>query len=370
MSERSIFVINTGSSSLKFGVYSIQVGTERLEFAASADRIGHSDGTLELRDSDGALLRIEKCFFNSEAEALARATLWLGEVSKIKPSAIGHRIVHGGPHLTSHQRITPSLLIELKKCTHFAPLHVPVALELIDMIGRMYPMTPQYACFDTAFHTTLPESASRFAIPRELYEEGIRRYGFHGLSYESIVYQLGEDLPERTVIAHLGSGASLVALRYGRSIDTTMGLTPTGGIPMGTRSGDLDPGVLLYLLREKKLNVDSLENLLNYQSGLKGLSGHSGDMRELETLADGGDQRAELAIEIFCRSIRKVIAAYAAVLGGLDLLVFTGGIGEKSFRIRKSICEGLQFMKIKHRVILSQEDLQIARHCVAMMKND
>jgi acetate kinase len=370
MFENSILVINAGSSSLKFGIYSIHGGKEKVELSGSADRIGLSEGRIEWRDSGDLVLRSENLFFKTEGDALEHALQSLQEISAIEPRAIGHRIVHGGPHLVCHQIITPELLKELKNCTHFAPLHIPVAIQLIEVAGRLYPKVAQYACFDTAFHTTIPEVASRFALPRELFEEGIHRYGFHGLSYESIVHQLGKELPERTVVAHLGSGASLVALKDGRSVDTTMGLTPTGGIPMQTRSGDLDPGVLLYLLRVKKMNVDSLEVLLNDHSGLSALADCDGDMRALESAADGGDLKAALAIDIFCMSIRKVIAAYAAVLGELDLLIFTGGIGEHSARIRKSICNGLQFIKVKDRVISSQEDLQIARHCDAMMRKD
>jgi acetate kinase len=370
MSESAIFVVNPGSSSLKFGIYSQALGNEKLLLSGSADRIGQSDGTLELRDADQRIVRTEKLFFKSEGDALVHLIQWLREFSKIKPSAIGHRIVHGGPHLTYHQLITPSLLIELKLCTHLAPLHTPVSLKLIEVIGRMYPMVAQYACFDTAFHTTLPESAARFAIPRELFAEGIRRYGFHGLSYESIVFQLGQELPERTVIAHLGSGASLVALKNGISVDTTMGLTPTGGIPMETRSGDLDPGVLLYLMRVKQMDVKALESMLIHQSGLKAVSDSDGDMRTLLDTADAGDLKAKLAIDIFCIAVRKVIAAYTAVLGGIDLLVFTGGIGEQSQRIRSMIGSGLGFLNLKERVFPSQEDVQIARHCREMMTKE
>jgi acetate kinase len=272
---------------------------------------------------------------------------------------------------------------------HFAPLHIPIALQLVRNGERSYPNVPQFACFDTAFHRSIPEAAARFALPRELFDEGIRRYGFHGLSYESIVHQIGKEFPSRTIVAHLGNGSSLAAVKDGQSVDTTMGLTPTGGIPMATRSGDLDPGVLLYLLRVKKTDADSLEKLLNRDSGLTALSGGKGDMRDLEAAADGGDPKAQLAIEVFCASVRKVIAAYTEVLGGLNMLVFTGGIGEHSARIRDGICRGLDFLgvsiddsanqsnggeistkqsKVRVRVVPSQEDLQIARHCRTMMR--
>jgi len=354
--DASILVINTGSSSLKFGLYKGLGDDVQLTHEGLADNIGHEHATLTLKDASGDILRSEQTSLQHQADALDHATTWLRELAPLHPTAIGHRVVHGGPRLTAHQRITPELIAELKACIHFAPLHIPVSLELIERAARTYPNTPQYACFDTAFHTTIPEAAARFPLPRALFDEGIRRYGFHGLSYESIVHQLGDELPSRAVIAHLGSGASLVALKDGRSIDTTMGLTPTGGIPMATRSGDLDPGVLLFLMRVKHMDADALEQLLNRDSGLKALSGGISDMRELEA-SDTPD--ACLAIDVFATAIRKVIAAYTAELGGLDMLVFSGGIGEHSERIRNAASAGVS---AAIRIIPSQEDLQIARH--------
>lgn len=391
MPDAPILVINTGSSSLKFGLYAEQDGDEQPLFDGLASGIGGSGGKLELKDAHGRVLRSENLSFASQGDALEQGARWLAELSQSKPCAVGHRVVHGGPRLVTHQLITPAVLQELKSCVHFAPLHIPLALELIKKAEEFYPGLPQFACFDTAFHTTLPEVAARFALPRDLFDEGIHRYGFHGLSYESIVHQLGKALPSRTVMAHLGSGASLAAVRDGRSVDTTMGLTPTGGIPMATRSGDLDPGVLLYLLRMKHMNADSLEKLLNRESGLLALSGGKADMRSLEAAADSGDRDAKLAIEIFCMAIGKVISAYTAVLGGLDMLVFAGGIGENSARIRSSVCNTLDFLglnlddsanqlngrtistnqsRVRVSVIPSQEDRQIARHCRAVMRND
>lgn len=391
MSKEPILVINTGSSSLKIGLYVEQDGEEQLLLDGLADGIGRGDGKLELHDHQGHTLRSEALSFATQGDALEHAAHWMAELSHEKPCALGHRVVHGGPRLTEHQLITPAVLEELQACLHFAPLHIPMALDLIRKAEGSYPNLPQFACFDTAFHNTIPEVAARFPLPRELFEEGIRRYGFHGLSYESIVHQLGASLPSRTVIAHLGSGASLAALNDGRSVDTTMGLTPTGGIPMATRSGDLDPGVLLYLLRVKQTNAESLESLLNHRSGLTALSGGKGDMRDLEIAADRGDVEAELAIDIFCTSICKAIAAYAAVLGGLDMLVFSGGIGEHSARVRNEVCGSLGFLgiasndqdieqspitltpdvqrRVRVRIIPSEEDRQIARHCRAMMQS-
>jgi acetate kinase len=383
MADKPILVINSGSSSLKFGLYVQRDGAEQAVLDGLADGIGRDSGKLELKDAQSRTLRSEAIRFASEDEALSQAARWLAELSQLKPVAVGHRVVHGGPHLLAHQLITPAVLAELQNCVHFAPLHIPTALRLITAAEKAYPQLPQFACFDTAFHTTIPEVGSRFALPRPLFDEGIHRYGFHGLSYESIVHQLGAGLPSRTVIAHLGNGASLAAVKDGRSVDTSMGLTPTGGIAMATRSGDLDPGVLLYLLRVKKMNADSLEHMLNRESGLIGISAGKSDMRDLESAADSGDRKAQMAIEIFCTGIRKVIAGYAAVLGGLDMLVFSGGIGEHSARVRSSVCNGLGFLgasiddaanqsdsstisakgsKVGLGIVPSQEDLQIARH--------
>jgi acetate kinase len=390
MAEDCILVINTGSSSLKFGLYAERQGDEQVLLDGLADGIGQSSSTLEVKDGEGKTLRSQKLSFASRHEALSHATQWLNELSPGKPLAIGHRVVHGGPRLTAHQRITPELVAELQACIHFAPLHIPMALQLIAEAEHAYPDLPQFACFDTAFHRTMPESAERFPLPKELFDDGIRRYGFHGLSYESIVFQLGDKLPSRTVMAHLGSGASLAAVRDGRSIDTSMGLTPTGGIPMATRTGDLDPGVLLYLQRAKQMDPDALEKLLNHNAGLTALSGGTSDMRKLQTAADAGDDAAELAIEVFCMAIRKTIAAYAAELGGLDMLIFAGGIGEHSAVLRRRVCDGLKFFgmtiddakncanaaeishsssKIRVCIVSSQEDRQIARYCRVMMRH-
>ncbi|HEX5424519.1 MAG TPA: acetate/propionate family kinase [Candidatus Acidoferrales bacterium] len=390
MHEPVILVINSGSSSLKFGLYVNRDGEEHPLVEGEAEGIGQSNGKLELRDSNGRILRSEGAAFASQADALDRAAQWLGERSFGAPAAIGHRVVHGGPRLVAHQAITSAVLKKLKDSVHFAPLHIPLSLELIRAAQERYPKVPQFACFDTAFHNTMPEEAARFALPDELFAEGIRRYGFHGLSYESIVHQLrlAGNLPTRTIVAHLGNGASLAAIKNGRSVDTTMGLTPTGGIPMATRTGDLDPGVILYLQRVKGADADSLERLLNRDSGLTALSGGKSDMRDLQAAAAKGDSRARLAIEIFCRSIRKVIAAYATVLGGADLVVFTGGIGEHSSQVRANVCDGLGILgilidsgrnqrnertisadnsNVQVAVVPSEEDRQIARHCRSMI---
>lgn len=243
---------------------------------------------------------------------------------------------------------------------------------------------PQIACFDTAFHRTLPEYAARLPLPYEFWTKGIRRYGFHGLSFESIVHTLGSELPPRVIVAHLGNGCSLCAIRDGKSVDTTMGLTPTGGVMMGTRSGDLDPGVLLHLLRVEGYSAEKLDQLLNHESGLQGVSGKTSDMRQLLASTDKG---ADLAVEMFCYSIAKFIAAMVVALGGVDLLVFTAGIGEHAAPVRSNICSRLGHLGIaldesanrknadvinasesgcEVRVIPTDEELQIARHCVQL----
>jgi acetate kinase len=288
------------------------------------------------------------------------------------PVAVGHRVVHGGPHLRSHQLITPQVLDQLRSATHFAPLHIPQALTLIASAQSIFPSAAHFACFDDAFHRTIPEVASHFALPHGYFDAGIQRYGFHGISYESLVHHFGVTLPERSIFAHLGNGASLCALRNGMSIDTTMGLTPTGGIPMGTRSGDLDPGIFLHLLRNEKLDADKLEDLFNHQSGLLGLSSGESDVKMLEERARSGDPKARLALDIFAVAVRKMIGGYMALLRGADLLVFTGGIGEHSDYIRSKATEGLELLGLtadKIHIVTAQEERQIARHCREMMLN-
>jgi acetate kinase len=299
----------------------------------------------------------------------------LTEQHHARPSAVGHRVVHGGPHLRAHQRITADVRRQLHDAVHFAPLHIPPALALIDEAEKIFDDAPHFACFDTAFHATLPPRAAHLALPRRYAEAGVMRYGFHGLSYESLVTRLGADLPARAVFAHLGNGSSVCALRDGQSIDTSMGLTPTGGVPMGTRSGDLDPGVLLYLMRVEKLDAGALETLLNRESGLAGYADGESDMQALEKRAAAGDANASLALDAFATAVRKTIGGYAALLGGIDLLVFTGGIGEHSGEIRRRVCDGLAFMGLtesdpagKVRAIHTEEEKQIARHCRTLLR--
>ncbi len=365
-----ILALNSGSSSLKFGVYCRGADDEEAMLAGSAEGIGRGNGSLHIRSSHGKSLVARECIHESQSDALATLATALREHIHHLPVAVGHRVVHGGPHLQTHQLITPQVLDQLRAATHFAPLHIPQALTLIASAQSIFPSAQHFACFDDAFHRTLPEIASHLPLPQRYFDAGIRRYGFHGLSYESLVRHFGSQIPERAIFAHLGNGASLCALRQGLSVDTTMGLTPAGGIPMGTRSGDLDPGVVLFLMRNQKLGADELEDLLNHQSGLFGLSSGESDVKALEARAHSGDPHAALALEVFAVAVRKVIGAYAALLGGADLVVFTGGIGEHSDYVRSIATNGLESIGItadKIQIVAAQEELQIARHCRGLM---
>ncbi len=365
-----IFVLNSGSSSLKFGVYHRGASDEEALLTGSADGVGHGNGTLHIRSSTGELLVRREGILESQSNALATVAEEIRKHIHAAPVAVGHRVVHGGPHLLTHQLITPPVLDELRSATHFAPLHIPQALSLIASAQSLFPSAAQFACFDDVFHQTMPEVASHLAIPQRYFQAGVRRYGFHGLSYESLVHHFGAQLPERAIFAHLGNGASLCALRNRVSIDTTMGLTPTGGIPMGTRSGDLDPGVFVYLLRTEQLGADEMEDLINHQSGLFALSCGESDVKSLEDRARGKDPQATLALNVFVISVRKAIGAYVALLGGVDLLVFTGGIGEHSDYVRSAATNGLEFLGLtadKIKIVPAEEERQIARHCRRMI---
>jgi acetate kinase len=365
-----ILALNSGSSSLKFGLYRPGASDEESVLTGSAEGIGRGSGTLNIRASDGSSLVGNEHVLESQSAALTTLAAAIAKHVHATPVAVGHRVVHGGPNLLTHQLITPQVLDQLRAATHFAPLHIPQALTLIFAAQKIFPQAAHFACFDTAFHRTMPELASHLPIPQRYFDAGIRRYGFHGLSYESLVHHFGAQLPARAIFAHLGNGASLCAVRNGQSIDTTMGLTPTGGILMGTRSGDLDPGVLLYLMRNEKLGAGELEDLLNHHSGLFALSSGESDVKALQDRARTNDARANLALDVFATAVRKAIGAYVALLGGIDLLVFTGGIGEHSDHIRSAATQGLDALGLtaaKIQVIAAEEEPQIARHCRAMM---
>jgi acetate kinase len=365
--DNAILVLNSGSSSLKFGLFIPGANDEQLILEGSADNIGRDSGSLRIGDVSGKDLLRRDHILESQPEALTAIIDALHDFAHTTPIAVGHRVVHGGPHLREHQRITPAVISTLEASVHFAPLHIPQSLALIRQAQRALPNTPNFACFDTAFHRTLPEVAAHLPIPTRFRDVGVIRYGFHGLSCESVVARLNP-IPQRVIIAHLGNGSSITAVLDGKSVDTSMGLTPTGGIPMSTRSGDLDPGVLIYLLRNEHLSADELEQLLNRQCGLFAFSNGESDMQALLGREATNEPTAALAIDAFCTAIRKYIGAYSALLGGLDLLVFTGGIGQHSAPIRTRVCSGLGFLGLdpgnpnKVLALPAQEELQIARH--------
>jgi acetate kinase len=380
---QTILVLNSGSSSLKFGLFKADetdqgaagAHDETLLLEGSAEGIGRADGRLQVKSSDGSVLMQSAHAMGSQTDALHKLAEVLAQQGHTRPVAVGHRVVHGGPHLREHQRLTPEVRKQLQEAVHFAPLHIPPALALIDQASKIFNDATHFVCFDTAFHRTLPPLAAQLALPRRYAQAGVIRYGFHGLSYESLVRRLGDDMPARAVFAHLGNGSSLCALRDGKSVDTSMGLTPTGGVPMATRSGDLDPGVLLYLLRTEQLDANTLETLLNRESGLAGFTEGEGDLQALEKRSAGGDQDAELAIDVFATAVRKYVGAYAALLGGIDLLVFAGGIGEHSAEVRRRVCSGLEFLGLhaddpagKVHTMHTEEERQIARHCRALLQ--
>lgn len=378
--EQTILCLNGGSSSLKFAVYRTSDKTEERIFSGAIEGIGQTLGKAWLRSGDQAL-QDESGKFPDHTAAVRVMFAALKEQEVKELVAAGHRIVHGGPKFTLPQLIDEKLKNGLSQIVPFAPLHLPSQLEMIEAVAAHFSDLPQVACFDTAFHSRMPEVAQRFALPQKLWEQGIRRYGFHGLSYEYVTGKLGKELGRRAIIAHLGNGASMVALKDGLPVDTSMGLTPTGGFMMGTRSGDLDPGLLIHLLKNG-YSADQLEKLLDHEAGLLGVSGETGDMKVL-LQRSRTDDAARMAVQMFAYQVHKFIGAYAAVLNGLDTLVFTGGIGERAGEVRVQICSGLEHLgvaldasanaqnadvislpasKCKVRVIQTDEDLIIARH--------
>jgi acetate kinase len=379
-----ILSLNGGSSSLKFAVYRLREEREERIFSGAVEAIGESSGKAWLRGEDKALQE-ESGKFPDHTAAIKKMFAALREQGVEKLAAAGHRIVHGGPKFTAPQLIDEKLKIELKALIPFAPLHLPSQLAMIETVATHFPDLPQVACFDTAFHSRMPEVAQRFALPQKLWEQGIRRYGFHGLSYEYVVSKLGQELGRRAIIAHLGNGASMVALKDGLPVDTSMGLTPTGGFMMGTRSGDLDPGVLIHLLKEG-YSADRLEELVDHKAGLLGVSGQISDMKALLEKSQT-NSAVRMAVQMFAYQVRKFIGAYAAVLNGLDTLVFTGGIGERAGEVRADICLGLEYLgvaldaaangrnaevisrpgtKCTILVVPTDEDLMIVRHTRAI----
>ncbi len=377
-----ILCINSGSSSLKFALCTIGGPDEDVLARGAVENLGEPEGHIWLQIGAQNIHTPADMVLDHHA-AVGMMFQLLATHHITAPRAVGHRLVSGGPHHIAHARIDAPFLRNLHKAVCFAPLHLPAEIDAIEAISHHYPRLPQVACLDTAFHASLPEVAARLPLPRHLWDEGVRKYGFHGLSYEYIMSTLPPPAYQgRVIIAHLGNGASMAAVVNGRPVDTTMGLTPAGGFMMGTRSGDLDPGVLLYLLAEKAYSPRTIEDIVNHNSGLRGVSGTTGDMQSL-LRERATDPSAAQAIEMFCYQARKTAGALAAAMNGIDTLVFTGGIGEHAAPIRASIAEGLAHLGVRLaadanlanaqtisvpgsqvtvRVIPTHEDLMIARH--------
>lgn len=346
--QSTVLAINGGSSSIKLSLFSAGPTPRRL-LAGQIERVGQDGSTLTIKPGKGQPEQRQPIAAADPAQAAEQLIRWLEQQGWLEGlTALGHRIVHGGPHLNTTQKITPSVLEELRRAAAIDPDHLPGEIDLIEGFARHVPDRPQVACFDTSFYRDLPSVARLLALPRRYEEQGVRRYGFHGLSYTFLLEELerldgAAAANGRVILAHLGSGASLTAVHQRRPVDTTMGFTPTGGIPMGTRSGDLDPGVLIYLQRNEKLSVDQLDHLVNHQAGLRGLSDSSADVRDL-LAREGQDARAADALAVFCYQIKKTIGAFAAALGGVDTLVFSGGIGEHAAPVRQRVCTRLEHL--------------------------
>ncbi len=362
-----VLALNCGSSSLKFGLYRADAKRAAAICDGEAEEIGGAHSSFWFRRADGEKVQAQ-CSLRDHEAALSHALDSLRQPGMERPSAVGHRFVHGGPRLSSHRLLDAEVMKDLEGAVEYAPLHMPAALQVLRTVERKLPGLPQAICLDTAFHRTMPDVSRTYALPEAVRKLGVERYGFHGLSIESILGQLAT-IPERLIVAHLGNGASITAIRNARSVDTTMGLTPTGGVMMGTRCGDLDPGVAVYLLRHGYEDAERLENVFDQQSGLRGVSGLSSDVRELEE-ARSENAGSDLALRMFCYQVRKAIGGMAAALGGADMLVFTGGIGEHADKLRREIVDGLLFLNadaLDVRVLPSQEDEQIAKNTARLV---
>jgi acetate kinase len=377
-------------------MYEAGDGQREKLFEGAVDGIGIDLGKFWIKNEAGKKLvdQTPPLPNRSVAFKLVADALNSGQFSA--PAAIGHRVVCGGPNIRDNQRITPQLIDEIESYSALAPLHTPIAVYIMREALRLFPGVANFAILDTYFHRTLPEVAARLPIPSEYVAMGVRRYGYHGISYESIVYQLQPNVPEKLIVAHLGNGASISAIRNGKCLDTSMGLTPTGGIISGSRTGDIDPGVLIYILRkiaettpDAAQAADKLEAIVNKKSGLLGVSELSNDMRDLREAIASGNAKARLAVDKFTWTIARWIGSYVAELNGLDMLVFTGGIGENDIASRAEICAGLGALgividsernnvrgaavisspnsKVVARVIPPAEDLMIVNHVVRLL---
>jgi len=388
----SLLAINGGSSSIRFALYE-EVEPLRWRLVGKVDRVGQSGMTLTFKDSAGTPPDRRTIKADDHQLAVDFLVDWLETRQAFASlTAVGHRVVHGMTH-SEPERVTPELLDELRRITPYSPEHLPLEIELMEAFRQRHPALPQVACFDTAFHLTMPRVASLLPIPRRYEAAGVRRYGFHGLSYEFLVEELARlgdpaATKGRVILAHLGNGASVAAVRDGKSIDTSMGFTPTAGLVMGSRSGDLDPGLVSYMARTERMSATQFQEMVNHDSGLLGVSETSSDMRDL-LAHETQDVRAAEAVALFCYQAKKWIGAYAAALGGLDTLVFAGGIGENAPLVRARICEGLGFLgiqldktrnaateavisadagRVTVRVIPTDEELMIARSLCRILK--
>lgn len=344
-----MLTVNGGSSSIKFALFRAASPLRRI-VSGAIERIGQSESTLRVQGVESADNYTRPVKAPDYAAAVGILMEWI-EPRHESFTAVGHRVVHGGPHHSESQRVTPRLVEELQGISSFDPEHLPEEILLLKAFQRRFPELPQAACFDTAFHQDLPRVARILPIPRRYEAQGLRRYGFHGLSYAFLMGELArvagaEAAQGRVILAHLGSGASMAAVRAGRSIDTSMAFSPTAGLVMGTRSGDLDPGVAGFLARTEQMTAAQFQHLVNHESGLLGVSETSADLRDL-LAREGSDARAAEAVELFCYQAKKWIGSFAAALGGLDTLVFAGGIGENAPVIRERICDGLGFLGLE-----------------------
>jgi acetate kinase len=396
MSSLPVLVLNSGSSSIKFSVYEAGNGERRKLFEGAVDGIGTDLGKFWMKDAEGKKLTDQTPAVPTRAVAFKLVADVLNSGEFPTPKAIGHRTVCGGPTIRENQRITPQLIDEIESYSALAPLHTPIAVYIMREALKLFPGIPNFAILDTYFHRTIPEVATRLPIPSEYAAMGVRKYGYHGISYESIIFQLQPNVPEKLIVAHLGNGASISAIRNSECLNTSMGLSPTGGIISGSRTGDVDPGVMIFILKkigETTPNTleaaEKLETVVSKKSGLLGVSELSNDMRDLRDAIKAGNAKARLAVDKFTWTIARWIGSYVAELGGLDMLVFTGGIGENDIASRAEICAGLAALGIvvdpernnvrgaatissdsspvTVRVIPPAEDLMIVNHVVRLL---
>jgi len=364
-----VLVLNAGSSSIKYQLF--HVGRKEVLAKGIVDKIGMADATLINNRIDGDEVKLEGEIIDHQAGIEYVLGVLISEnhgsiKSLNEIGAVGHRVVHGGESFHSSVLINEQVVKKIEECVPLAPLHNPPNLKGINAVTDLMPDTPQVAVFDTAFHQTMPKSAYMYAIPYSLYKKyGLRRYGFHGTSHHYVSRRAceitGDNYQTQKIITcHLGNGGSITAINHGKSMDTSMGLTPVEGMIMGTRSGDLDLGVLTYIIDKEELNVNEANTLINKHSGILGISGVSSDMREVERASDDGNNRARLALEMYDYRITKYIGSYSAAMNGVDMIVFAGGIGENADRVRESICKnfgylGLEFDSVKNKGLRSKE---------------